>query len=183
MHQIETSMKTDNRLIFIIAFIVLGALSRLFPHPFNFTPIAAMALFGGTYLINKKWALLVPITAILASDILMELWNGTGFYPDMIFVYGSIAMITCIGFFLRGRDNRQTIMVASLTGSMLFFLITNFGTWATGMYGYTAEGLATCYVAAIPFFKGTLMGDLFYNTIFFGGFSLAKWMAPVLLKK
>lgn len=173
-------MQLDNRNKFLILFILLGAVSRFFPHPLNFTPLAAMALFGGTYLMDKKWAFLIPIASIFISDIIFELYNGTGFYPDMIFVYGSMAILTCLGFFLRGREQRQTIMVASLTGSIIFFLLTNFGTWTTGYYGYTSTGLMNCYVAAIPFFKGTLMGDLFYNIVFFGGFALARWMSPVL---
>ncbi|MBK7683198.1 MAG: hypothetical protein KA347_02960 [Bacteroidia bacterium] len=176
-------MQLDNRNKFLILFIFLGALTRFFPPIANFTPLAAMALFGGTYLINKKWAFIIPLTAIFISDIIFEIYNGTGFYPDMIFVYGSMALITCLGFYLRGREQRQTIMVASLTGSIIFFLLTNFGTWTTGYYGYTASGLMNCYVAGIPFFKGTLMGDLFYNIVFFGGFALARRMTPILVKK
>ncbi|MBK7964035.1 MAG: hypothetical protein IPK10_01070 [Bacteroidetes bacterium] len=176
-------MQLDNRNKFLILFIFLSALTRFFPPIANFTPLAAMALFGGTYLINKKWAFIIPLTAIFISDIIFEIYNGTGFYPDMIFVYGSMALITCLGFYLRGREQRQTIMVASLTGSIIFFLLTNFGTWTTGYYGYTASGLMNCYVAGIPFFKGTLIGDLFYNIVFFGGFALASRMTPILVKK
>ena len=176
-------MQLDNRNKFLILFIFLGALTRFFPPIANFTPLAAMALFGGTYLINKKWAFIIPLTAIFISDIIFEIYNGTGFYPDMIFVYGSMALITCLGFYLRGREQRQTIMVASLTGSIIFFLLTNFGTWTTGYYGYTASGLMNCYVAGIPFFKGTLIGDLFYNIVFFGVFALARRMTPIMVKK
>ena len=176
-------MQLDNRNKFLILFIFLGALTRFFPPIANFTPLAAMALFGGAYLINKKWAFIIPLTAIFISDIIFEIYNGTGFYPDMIFVYGSMALITCLGFYLRGREQRQTIMVASLTGSIIFFLLTNFGTWTTGYYGYTFTGLMNCYVAGIPFFKGTLLGDLFYNIVFFGGFALASRMTPILVKK
>lgn len=174
-------MQFDKQTKLITLFIALGALSRLIPHPLNFTPVAAMALFGGTYITNKRLSFMIPLSVMLLSDIVMELVNGTGFYPDMIWVYGSVMLITTLGFFLRGREQRQTIMVASLTGSILFFFITNFGTWTTGLYGYTAEGLANCYVAAIPFFKGTIMGDLFYNLVFFGGFALYKWAKPSLI--
>ncbi|MBL7922802.1 MAG: hypothetical protein JNL88_01250 [Bacteroidia bacterium] len=176
-------MQLDGRNKFIIAFIVLGALSRLIPHPLNFTPVAAMALFGGTYLLNKRMAFLVPVSVMFLSDTVLELVNGSGFHPEMIWVYGSMLLITGLGFFLRGREQRQTIMVASLSGSLLFFFITNFGTWTTGLYGYTAQGLGQCYIAAIPFFKGTVMGDLFYNLVFFGGFALVNRFAPQLVKK
>ena len=176
-------MQFDSRNKLILFFIVLGALSRLIPHPLNFTPVAAMALFGGTYILNKKYAFLVPISVMFLSDIILEIKDGSGFHPEMIWVYGSILLITTLGFFLRGREQRQTIMVASLTGSLLFFFITNFGTWTTGMYGYTTQGLVNCYVAAIPFFRGTIMGDLFYNLVFFGGYALARWAGPQFIKR
>lgn len=172
------------RLKFVLALIGLAALSRLLPHPFNFTPIGAMALFAGTYISNKKHAFLLPVLTLLASDILLQLVNGSGFYRDMIFVYGSFALITGIGFLLRGREQRQTIMVASLVSSIAFFLITNFGTWLMwDIYPKTGAGLISCYIAGIPFFKGTIMGDLFYNLALFGSFALAKWRFPVLEAK
>lgn len=172
------------RLKFVLALIGLAALSRLLPHPFNFTPIGAMALFAGTYMSNKKHAFLLPVLTLLASDILLQLVNGSGFYRDMIFVYGSFALITGIGFLLRGREQRQTIMVASLVSSIAFFLITNFGTWLMwDIYPKTGAGLISCYIAGIPFFKGTIMGDLFYNLALFGSFALAKWRFPVLAAK
>lgn len=168
---------------FVIATIALVALSRLLPHPFNFTPIGAIALFAGTYITNKKQAFLFPIITLLISDILLQLVNGSGFYRDMVFVYGSFALVTAIGFILRGREQRQTIMVASLVSSILFFVITNFGTWLMyDMYPKTGFGLISCYIAGIPFFKGTIMGDLFYNIILFGSFALAKWRFPVLAR-
>jgi hypothetical protein len=165
----------DNRMKVVAGFILAGALTRLLPHPVNFTPIAAMALFGGTYLKDKKLAFLIPMSAMLLSDILLEIINGTGFHSMMIFVYGSMAISTMFGFFLRGREQRQTIMVASLTGSMLFFIITNFGEWLTqSTYPMNTAGLIDCYVKAIPYFRGTLMGDLFYNLIFFVGFAIVN---------
>ena len=172
------------RLKFVLALIGLAALSRLLPHPFNFTPIGAMALFAGTYISNKKHAFLLPVLTLLASDILLQLVNGSGFYRDMIFVYGSFALITGIGFLLRGHEQRQTIMVASLVSSIAFFLITNFGTWLMwDIYPKTGAGLISCYIAGIPFFKGTIMGDLFFNLALFGSFALAKWRFPVLAAK
>lgn len=173
----------DNKLKMVVGFIVFGALCRLIPHPLNFTPIAAMALFGGTYIKDKKLAFWIPISAMLLSDVLLQIINGTGFHNQMIWVYGSTALITCLGFFLRGREQRQTIMVASLLGSILFFFITNFGVWAGGFYGYTLAGLSNCYVMAIPFFKGTIMGDLFYNLVFFGGYALVRKFNPAFQQK
>jgi len=169
---------------FVIVAIALVALTRLLPHPFNFTPIGAMALFAGTYIKNKKHAFLFPIITLLISDILLQIVNGSGFYRDMVFVYGSFALITAMGFLLRGREQRQTIMVASLVGSILFFFITNFGSWLmySDTYARSLDGLMTSYIAGIPFFRGTIMGDLFYNFVLFASFALAKWRYPVLAK-
>lgn len=177
------SGQAELRFKIVTGIIIFGALCRLIPHPANFTPIAAMALFGGTYLMNKKYAIAIPLLAMFISDLLMQLFTGNGFYAEIPFVYGSIILISMLGFLLRGREQRQTIMVASLTGSILFFLITNFGTWASGYYGYTSQGLMNAYIAAIPFFRGTLMGDLFYNLLFFGGFALVRATSLSLLKK
>ena len=170
----------DTRLKVITGMIAVGALCRLLPHPDNFAPIGAMALFGGCYISNKRMAFIIPLGAMLLSDVLLQLINGTGFHLGMIWVYGAFALITCLGFFLRGREQCQTIMVASLVGSMLFFVITNFGQWATGYYGYTCEALTKSFIMGIPFFRGTVMGDLFFNLVLFGSFALARWKFPVL---
>ncbi len=168
---------------FIAALIGIAAISRLLPHPMNFSPIGAIALFAGTFISNKKMAFALPLITLLISDILLQLVNGTGFYRDMFFVYGSFAFVVGIGFMLRSNTQRQTIMVASLVGSIVFFFITNFGSWLMyEMYPKNAQGLISCYVAGIPFFRGTLMGDLFYNLLLFGSFALAKWRYPVLAK-
>jgi hypothetical protein len=175
-------MQSQRSIQLLSTLILLGAVSRLIPHPDNFAPIGALALFGGTYLVDKRMSFLIPMAAMFISDVLIELSGGVGFHGDMIWVYGSMALITCFGFFLRGREQRQTIMVASLTGSMLFFFITNFGVWTHGAYGYTLAGLGKCYVAAIPFFRGTVMGDLFYNLVLFGGFALVRRFVPTFSK-
>jgi hypothetical protein len=177
IHELSPKMK------FILGALLLVSLSRLIPHIPNFTPIGAIALFAGTYISNKKNSFLLPLGILLFSDLLLELVNGNGFYRDMGFVYGSFAVVVTIGHLLRGREQRQTIMVASLVSSMLFFFTTNFGTWLMyDLYPKTGAGLVSCYIAGIPFFKGTVMGDLFYSLILFGSFSLAKWRFPALAR-
>jgi len=173
----------DTRFKVVVGFILLAVICRLIPHPFNFTPIAAMGLFAGVYISNKKLAVLIPIAAMLLSDVMLQLLHGNGFHDQMIWVYGSIALIASLGFLLRGREQRQTIMVASLIGSILFFIITNFGTWAAGYYPHTVAGLTDCFILAIPFFKGTIMGDLFFNLVLFGGFALVRWASPMVICK
>lgn len=175
------SLLPDNRTKLIFVLLILAALSRLLPHPDNFSPMGALALFGGCYIMNKRLAFIIPLSVMLFSDVMMQVFYGNGFHPFMLWVYGSIAIITMLGFFLRGREQRQTIMVGSLVGSIIFFLITNFGQWASGYYGYESGSLVKCYVAAIPFFKGTIMGDLFYNLLLFGSYALIGWRFPALV--
>lgn len=166
----------------IIGVIIAAAAARLIPHLPNFTPIGAMALFGGTYIVNKRLAIMAPLFAMFLSDIVLELINGTGFHATMPFVYASFILVAMLGFLLRKRVQRQTIMVGSLVGSLIFFFVTNFGAWITshGFYPLTLPSLMECYIAGIPFFKGTVIGDLFYNLVLFGGYALVRWKFPRL---
>lgn len=151
-----------NPLLIIIFAVVL----RLVPHPANFAPIAAMALFGGVYL-NKKYALIVPFVAMLISDYFI------GFHNTMPFVYGSFLLTGVIGLWLRNNKKFPVIVGATLFSSLLFFLITNFGVWLSGgLYPKTFAGLVNAYFYAIPFFRNTLIGDLFYTGLFFGGYEV-----------
>ena len=153
----------------VYAFIILGVLSRLVPHPANFAPIAGLALFGGTYL-RKRDAVVVPLLTMLVSDLFLSGYYG----PTMFYVYGSFILIGLIGLWLRNHKNTGTVISASLVSSFLFFLVTNFGVWMGNWYPHTLAGLAETYTAAIPFFRNTILGDLFYTGFFFGGFELAK---------
>ena len=104
-----------------------------------------------------------------------------GLYGHMEIVYGSFALVVCVGLLLRKRRSPLRIAGAALASSMLFFINTNFGVWAFGsLYPKTAAGLLTCYVAAIPFFQNTLAGDALYTAVLFGGFALAERLFPVL---
>lgn len=149
--------------------ITIAALLRLLPHPPNFAPIAAMALFGGVYL-NKKYALILPLLALFTSDLFI------GFYgaPMMSFVYGSFLLTGCIGIFLKNHKKPTVIISAALFSSLLFYLITNFGVWlTTPFYPKTLSGLLESYTMAIPFFRNTILGDLLYTGIFFTSYEIA----------
>lgn len=155
--------------IMMYLFIFLGILSRLVPHPANFAPITALALFGGTTL-RKRDALVIPLFALLASDLFLG-----GFYgPVMFYVYGSFVLIGLLGLWLRRHKSPVAIITTTLFSSVLFFVVTNFGVFAQGWYGHTYAGLINTYLAALPFFRNTVLGDLFYTGFFFGGFELAK---------
>ena len=161
---------------FIIAllFIFIGVILRLLPHPPNFAPIAAIALFGGVYL-TRKISLIIPLLAMLVSDIFLC------FYQPLLmaFVYGSFLICVILGFWLKKHKKWFTIFGTSLLGSLIFFLLTNFAVWVfTPWYTKTFSGIIQCYLMALPFFKNTLLGDLFYVFCFFGVYELVRiWIS------
>lgn len=164
------------KLIHKIGIILLGVIARLIPHAPNFSPIGGLALFSGANFKNK-FSFLIPILAMLISDIFL------GFHKTIPYVYLSFIII-----FLIGRNMKfnkwQTLLSASLVSSVLFFLITNFGVWLNfNMYPKTIDGLVQCYVMGIPFFRNTLISDLFYSFSFFYGYRFLsnlspKWIVP-----
>lgn len=159
----------------LLGMILVAAATRLIPHPYNFTPITAIALFGGARFAGKQTAWLVPFGALLLSD----LWLGL--YPQIWVVYGSFALIVGIGFWLRKHRSVTSLAGATLVSSLLFFLLTDLGVWAfAGLYPKTVQGLTACYVAAIPFFQNSLLGDLLYTAALFGGLALIETMIPSL---
>jgi len=164
--------------------VLLAAFSRLMPHIPNVTPIAAMALFGGAYFANKKIAFIVPLVAMFLSDIVLRFTAGYELFTSMrVVLYGTFAAITLIGLQLRGRFNGPRTLIASLLASGFFFITTNFAVWALGqglVFPLTTQGLLACYEVAIPFFRNTLLGDLMFVAVLFGGFELAQYKFPVL---
>ncbi len=162
-------IKINPKIVFVISLIGFGALMRLIPHWPNFTPIAAMALFGGAHLGKKHLAFIIPLAALFISDLFL------GLHQWMIAVYISFALVVFIGVWLRNRIKVGTVLVASLASSILFFIITNFAMWiGSPFYAQNIAGLMECYTLALPFFNNGIMGDLFYSTIFFGGFYLVS---------
>ncbi len=163
------------RLLTLLAVILAAAAFRLLPHPPNFTPIGAMALFSGAHFRDRGYSFVAPLAAMFLSDLVI------GLHPLIPVVYGSFALVVTIGFWLRSRQNVLTIAGAALASSLLFFLVTNFGVWALGsLYPKTVTGLLAAYVAAIPFFRNTVAGDLFYTAILFAGFALLERAIPML---
>jgi hypothetical protein len=165
-----------SRLLAILLAILGASALRLVPHPPNFTPIGAMALFSGAYLGRRGLlAFAAPLGAMLLSDAVI------GFHSGMLFVYASIAAIVVIGWLALQTRTPLRIGAAAVASSILFFVVTNFGTWiVSGMYPLTVSGLTACYVAAIPFFQNTLAGDLVYSGLLFGGFALLERAIPAL---
>lgn len=164
-----------NQFILIAGMIVLAAIMRILPHWPNFTPVAAMALFGGAYISNKKFAYAVPFIAMFLSDLVI------GFHNTMWAVYLSFAAIVGIGMLLRENKSVLRTAGAAVASSVLFFVVTNFAVWlAGGFYSMDLAGLVQCYVAAIPFYQYSVIGDLFYAGVMFGAFEYAKVKIPAL---
>ena len=138
-----------------VLLIVLAVLSRFLPHPPNFSPIGALALFAGAFVVERKWALVIPLVALLVSDIFL------GLHEMMLFVYLSYALIAGLGI---GLKNAGTFKLAgrAVFSSAIFFVVSNFGVWLmSGMYAKTWSGLVQCYVAAIPFIHYTLSANCY----------------------
>jgi hypothetical protein len=157
------------RLVAIVSMIAAAVVSRLIPHPWNLTSVAAVALFAGAYVKDRRLAFLVPLAALFLSDLVL------GFYEGMPVVYLSFALIVGVGLWLRTRRRPLAIAGATLASSVLFFGLSNLGVWAFGdLYPRTGAGLVACFTAALPFFRGTLEGDALYSLILFGGFALLE---------
>jgi hypothetical protein len=172
------TMDNKARLLALLAAIVAAAAMRLVPHPPNFSPMAAMALFSGAYMPKRALSFIAPFGALLLSDVVL------GFYAGMSFVYCSFALTLLIGWAIAARKTPLAIGAAAVASSLVFFVLTNFGMWAfSGFYPLTSTGLLACFAAAIPFFQNTLAGDLFYTALLFGGFALAERLLPMLRQR
>ena len=156
----------------LAALIILAGMSPLFPHPENFAPFTAIAVFAGVTFASGRAALIAPLLAIVLKDIVLEfmyragLTQSYGFYTEMWVIYGALALVALVGRLARGTRSPMVIAAATLTGSCLFFLITNLAVWASGgIYPRTMVGLMECYTAAIPFFRNSLFGDCCYSFV------------------
>jgi Family of unknown function (DUF6580) len=166
------TMRENNlklQVLTISAIIFALALFRLLPHWPNVSPVAAMALFGGAYFADKRLAYIVPFVALFLSDLILGLHN------TMIFVYAGFALTVAVGFMLKNRITLTNTIFAVVASSVAFFLLTNFGAWmASGIYAKSADGLMQAYVAGIPFFQNSLLGNLVYAGVIFGGYRLLQ---------
>jgi Family of unknown function (DUF6580) len=161
------------RAILAAVMIVFAAMVRILPHPWNFAPIGAMALFSGAMFRDRRIAFLFPLVALFAGDLFV------GLHRLMPVVYASFLLSVLIGTLLANRRSISRIGGAVFLGALQFFLVTNFAVWQLfGTYPHTPAGLAACYIAGLPFFGNALVGDALYATIFFGTFALAERFFP-----
>lgn len=180
--------KINVRFSLLVVIILVAAFSRIIPHMPNFSPLGAIGLFSAAYFTRKWHAFLIVLVATWLSDLFINnviyaQYNPefTWFYNGFYWQYGSYIVITFIALFIFNKINLQRIVLGALMSTVVFFLISNFGVWATGtMYPKTSEGLLTCYAAGIPFMKGTLLGNFVYSGLLFGTFALLKKRIPSL---
>jgi len=170
MNQSILQKEKTLEIILVISLIILGSSLRLLPHYYNATPVAAMALFSGFYL-RRKFTFLIPIATMLISDYFLGFYD----WKLMASVYVSFILVGLLGIALKKYKKTYTLVIGSFVGSMIFFMITNLAVWLfTNWYPRTLEGIANCYLMALPFLKSTLLGDIFYVIVFFGSYALAK---------
>ncbi|MBL7764917.1 MAG: hypothetical protein JNJ58_02405 [Chitinophagaceae bacterium] len=179
-------MRKETTQIFLVALVIfITATLRVVnaeAHLYNLVPVAALGLFSGSILQNKRWAYTIPLAAMLLSDLGLALFTHIqGFYGiSQIVNYLALALITWMGTRLHKR-NMLNIAGYTLSGSLIFFLLSNFGTWLGGYYAYSFAGLTECFTMALPFYKSematsffvnSLFGDLIFSGIAFGLFAL-----------
>lgn len=163
------------RMLALAALVFAAALSRLLPHPPNFTAVAAIALFSGATFADRRVAVLVPLAGLFLSDL------AIGFHRMMPLVYALFAVTVALGYLLRSRRRALPIAGASFAAALVFYIVTNAAVWAGGrLYPLTFEGLIASYVAALPFFGNGVAGNLFFAALLFGGWSLAERGVPDL---
>jgi len=179
-----------NKSIFISGLILIGALSRILPHPPNFTAIASMGLFAGALMGGKYLRFVIPFAALFISDLIINNTIYASFYdgfvlwrPGFLWVYAPMLLMAGFAPFLLKHLNVKTILGSTIAASFVFFIISNLGVWLTdAMYPINFSGLMACYAAALPFFLNTLIGSLFYSSAFFGIYALATKYKPALIK-
>jgi len=162
-----------------IVIIALAALSRILPHPPNVTPVAAMGIFGAAYFTSKRLAYLIPFLALFVSDLILNNFFLRAFYPEAhgiiwftkisVFVYLGFALTIFASQFLLKKIKFSNIVLATVLSSLIFFIVSNLGVWLTVTNVTTSfAGLIEVYVAGLPYFLNSIIGNFFFVALFFG---------------
>ena len=163
-------LRSENRWeeVLGIFLVMAGIALRVLPHPDNFTPVTAIALFSGVVLAPQV-ALALPLIVMIASDLMI---GPHALYP---LTWGSFFLVSLLGVAIRKDTRISRIFLGTLGGSLLFYLVTNFGVFLfQNLYEKSLSGLVQCYVMALPFFRNSLLGDFFFSGLLFGLFALVK---------
>lgn len=177
------------KMLLASALVFLVVLFRVIEHPFNATPMIAVMLFSAAVFSKWSWKIIVPLAAILISDSLIHIKNGYGFHNSTLMVYGTFALIFAIGYYLVREIKFTNVLIATLIGSLAFFLVTNFALFyppsvvpnpALGHYPHNLTGIIASYEAGLPFFRNMIVGDLIFSAALFGSYSIiskAAWFS------
>ncbi len=165
-------MTTNTKLIISIVLVALGVACRLLPHFWNFTPLAAIALFSGFYL-GRRYAIALPLASMLIGDLFIGFYD----WKLMFAVYGSLVLAGLFASFFRKHKSVETVLASAISASVIFFILTNWAVWQfSPWYEKTFAGLIQCYILALPFFRGTFLGDIFYVAVLFGAYeAISIW--------
>ena len=148
---------------------ILTVLSRLLPHPPNFTTLGSSALFAGGK-VGRPWNYILPFATLVITDLII------GLHGTMPYVYGSVALIIWLGErFLNNKPSTGRLITIALASSTVFFLVTNFGVWmSTTMYPKTFAGLLESYLMGLPFWRNMLVADIVFTVGFYWLYQLAE---------
>ncbi|MBK7410783.1 MAG: hypothetical protein IPL49_15660 [Saprospirales bacterium] len=177
------------RFALLAGLILFAAITRILPHPNNVTPVSSMALFGAAYFGRKYLAFLVPLLALWLSNLFLDNVVYSAYYDGFTWfsqpaVFVSFLLIIGLGWLALKKVSPLRLIGASLSASLLFFLVSNFGVWLQGgMYPQSFSGLMMCYAAGLPFFRNTVLGDLFFVSVLFGAFEWVQYRYPALRKQ
>ncbi len=178
-------MKQDKSTIILASLLVIiAAISRVVMYPDNFSPIIGMAIFAGAVFTDKRLAFVLPVVAMLLSDVMFEAFNiTTGFWGwGQLVGYGILVLITFIAFSMK-KHKPGYILAFSVGSSLIFFILSNLSFFLIDnriyqLYTQDAQGLMNCYVAALPFLKTGIIADLVYSFVLFGSFHLLRNYLP-----
>jgi uncharacterized protein DUF6580 len=164
------------RFLLATALVVLATALRIAPHPWNLTPVGAVALFSGASFDRKRWSFAIPLVSLFLSDIVI------GFHSLMPVVYATFAASVLIGMLIK-RVTPQSVVAAAFASATLFYVVTNFAMWTIStLYPHTLAGLVACYVGGIPFYGTMLAGDVLYSAALFGTFGWAERRLPMFAR-
>lgn len=179
-------MNANSKYFPVIIMMLIGALARLIPHVPNFTPTESIAIFGATYLGRNYLTVLIPLVVLYLTDFIINNTVARSFFPShdgivwfdsyMIFNVIAIVSIILISSQLLKKINVFNVLMSVVSASVIFFIITNFGSWASekSIYPSDFSGLMMSYAAGLPFFKTSLFGNLIFTTILFGSYEIIQ---------
>ncbi len=186
-------MKENKNTILAGGILLIAVLGRLIPHTSNFTPVESVALFAGAYLSARYFAFLLPLVVLYITDLFLNNTILRAFYAAddgfiwyknyMLYSAVSLIVIVAIGSLIKGKIKMWTVGLGAISGSLLFFLVSNFGVWIhSTIYPKTVTGLVECYTLALPFLRNSILSTVLFTAVLFGMYELAKRKVPSFIE-